>query len=356
MLEDSPGRHCLRDSILVLSCLCLPLLAQAHHSRAHFDMQSMIEIEGVVSELSWRSPHVYLTVDAADAAGVMQSWTIEGHSIPGFLRVGWERDSVEVGDRVLIRAHPNRDAEKTFAMLYSATLEDGATHYAYAIPEGESVAGGADRKPTAPSTDFSGTWRHLIPVQEATVGSYRAPIEWPLTPLGRAQAESFDINDDPVLDCIPMGVPRLILATYSHRWRRDSDKLYIEKERTPQLRTIHLDGTPRPADFVPNELGYSIGRFEAGTLVIRTDGFAATRWGNSRGLDSSADKRVTERYKLIDDGYRMSVSYTIEDPMYLAEPVTVQGVYDKRADFEFVAETCDPETARRHLQFFDLEP
>ena len=338
---------------LLIWLICAPGLALTHHSRAHFDLGNIIEIEGVVSELSWRSPHVYVSVEAPDEAGVVRTWTLEGHSIPGFLRVGWQRDSVEVGDRVLVRAHPNRDAEKRFAMLYSATLTDGTTFYAYAIPEGTAVAGIEDRRPTDPSTDFSGTWRHLIPVQEATIGSFRAPVEWPLTPRGRAQAEAFDINDDPVLDCVPMGVPRLILSTYSHRWWRDEAKLYIEKERTPQLRVIHLDATPRPNDFTADELGYSVGHFEAdGTLVVRTGGFAATRWGNSRGLDSSAEKRVTERYKLSEDGYRMSVSYTIDDPVYLTEPVTVEGIYDKSADFEFVAETCDPETARRHLQFF----
>jgi hypothetical protein len=155
-----------------------------------------------------------------------------------------------------------------------------------------------------------------------------------------------------VLDCVPMGVPRLILSTYSHRWTRNGDGIVIEKERTPQIRIVHLDGAPRPADFEPNELGYSVGRIEDdGTLVIETDGFAPTRWGNARGLDSSAEKRVVERYRLAEDGYAMRVAYTIDDPVYLREPVTVEGEYRKSADFEFIEETCDPETARRHLQF-----
>ena len=107
-----------------------------------------------------------------------------------------------------------------------------------------------------------------------------------------------------------------------------------------------------PADWTPNELGFSVGRIEPdGTLIVETSGFAATPWGNSRGLDSSAEKKVTERYRLIDGGYAMSVSYTIEDPIYLTEPVTVTGEYAKSSDFEFVTETCDKETARRHLRF-----
>ena len=326
--------------------------ANAHHSRAHFDLDATIELQGTVTEVSWGSPHVYFEVAAADEAGVEQRWTLEGHSIPGFLRIGWQRESVQVGDRVRIVAHPNRDRRKTFAMLYSATLADGAIYYAYAIPAGATVAGVEDRGPAGPSTDFSGTWRYLIPVRVATIDSFRAPTEWPLTARGRAQADAFDINADPELDCVPMGVPRLILATYAHAWRRDADRIMIEKERSPQVRTIWLDGRERPADFTPNELGFSRGRFVAdGTLIVETDGFAPTRWGNSRGLDSSAGKRVVEVYRLSPDGYRIGVEYTIEDPPFLTEPVTVTGEYQKTADYAFVDEPCDPATARRHLQY-----
>jgi len=342
----------MRKSI-ALSLTLLPCLAaNAHHSRAHFLLDEMIEFEGVVTEVGWRSPHVYLQVEALDEAGIRQTWTLEGHSIPGFLRVGWQRSSVQVGDRAVVVAHPNRDPEKTFAMVYSVTLTDGSTYYAYAIPEGKSVPDVENRRPTAPSTDFTGTWRAMISVREATIDSFHAPTDWPLTDLGRAQADAFNLNEDPVLDCVPMGVPRLILSTYSHAWRRTDDNIVIEKERTPQRRVVHFDGSRRPADFERNELGYSIGRFEdGGTLVIQTDGFAPTPWGNHRGLDSSDQKRTVERYKLSDDGYRMSVSYTIEDPAYLTRPVTVEGEYQKTANFEFVEETCDTDTARRHLQF-----
>ncbi len=326
--------------------------AHAHHSRAHFVIDQTITLEGTITEVSWSSPHIYVSVDVVDNEGVRKTWTLEGHSIPGSIRAGWQRDSVKVGDRAVVVAHPNRDPEKTFGMLYSATLADGTTYYAYSVPEGVRVPTAVSTRPAAPSTDFSGTWAAPTSLREATIDSYRAPTDWPLTAKGRAQAEAFDVDDDPVLDCVPMGVPRLILSTYSQRFTRMADTIVIEKERTPQVRVVHLNGAPRPADFVPNELGYSVGRIESdGTLVIETDGFAPTRWGNARGLDSSAAKRVVERYKLTPDGYGMEVEYTIDDPEYLLEPVTVRGEYRKIADIEYVPETCEVDTARRHLQF-----
>src|SRR5690606_41738896 len=56
------------------------------------------------------------------------------------------------------------------------------------------------------------------------------------------------------------------------------------------------------------------------------------------------------RYKLTPDGYGMEVEYTIDDPEDLLEPVTVRGEYRKIDDIEYVPETCEVDTARRHLQ------
>jgi hypothetical protein len=334
---------------IAISAACA---ARAHHSRAGFDLERRIELAATITNVAWASPHVYYEAAVQGAAGAEQTWTFEGHSIPGFLRLGWQRDTLEVGDRVAIVAHPSRTGSRNFAMLYSVTRADGNTFYAYQIPPGKTVPGLAPAGAVAPSADFAGTWRHMIPVLEAAIGSFRPPEEWPLTAKGRAQVEAWDVNDDPELDCVPLGVPRLILATYSHRWRREPGRIVIVKERSNQTRVIHLDGAQRPADYVPNELGFSVGRIEAdGTLVVETTGFAPTRWGNSRGLDSSAAKRVVERYALAADGLRMSVAYTIEDPEVLAAPVTVTGEYQKGVDYEFVAETCDPATARKHLEF-----
>ncbi len=47
----------------------------------------------------------------------------------------------------------------------------------------------------------------------------------------------------------------------------------------------------------------------------------------------------------------MEVSYTIDDSVYLREPVTVRSQYRKNDDLAFVAETCELTPARRHLQF-----
>ena len=118
------------------------------------------------------------------------------------------------------------------------------------------------------------------------------------------------------------------------------------------IRVIHLEATTPPHDYEPDAAGYSIGHFEAdGTLVVETAHFAPTRWGSEMGVDSSDQKRVTQRYQLADGGLGMSLTYTLEDPVNLREPVTIQGRYRKVADHEFPEEYCDAETSRKFLEF-----
>ncbi len=195
-------------------------------------------------------------------------------------------------------------------------------------------------------------------LQRGLVGGFGPPADWPLTDIAQAQVDVFDLNDDPWLDCEPLSVPRVIFSPFSHGWTRTPDSIVIRKELSPMIRTVHLDGSPRPDDYEPDATdysgfsGYSVGHFESdGTLVIETTGFAATRWGIERGIDSSTQKRVVERFKLTNGGNGMTVSYTIEDPVYLSEPVTRTGRYQKIADHELAFELCDLETTRRHLQF-----
>jgi hypothetical protein len=90
---------------------------------------------------------------------------------------------------------------------------------------------------------------------------------------------------------------------------------------------------------------------EGDTLVVDTVGFQPAKWGIGDGLDSSEQKHVIERYVLKDDGRIMEVTYTVTDPVYLAEPFS--RTHTKRLVPGYVItdfEPCDPEAARMHLE------
>ncbi len=57
--------------------------ALAHHSRAPFLLDETMQVEGVVTEVNWGNPHLYLEVSVLSDQGGEHLWTFEGHSVPG---------------------------------------------------------------------------------------------------------------------------------------------------------------------------------------------------------------------------------------------------------------------------------
>ena len=64
--------------LCALSLLVLPGAALAHHSLLTYDVDEIVEIEGEVTDVFWRNPHVQLTVRAVDDDGGERSGTVEG--------------------------------------------------------------------------------------------------------------------------------------------------------------------------------------------------------------------------------------------------------------------------------------
>ena len=323
--------------------------AGAHHSRAAFSLDSLIEVEGTLIELAWRNPHAFLVIEGMDGNGNPVEWTFEGHSIAGLTRNGWTRNSFKPGDRVVVAARPNRDPARLFGLLNYVTKADGETYYAFSRPSDSSVQ---PRLPIEPSTDFSGTWRPILNMQQTLVGGFQPPAAWPYTEKGLEEFAIFNINDDPGLDCKPYPMPRITRWPYNQRWEVSEGSITIVHEQAT-TRTINM--TPDaslPASHESDENGYSIGRIsDAGSLVVTTAGFAETKWGSERGVSSSEQKVVTETYRLIDGGYGLELTYTITDPEYLTDSVERGRNFRLISDYEFTNEPCDPEAARRHLQF-----
>lgn len=83
-------------------------LAFAHHSFAMFDATKSISQKGVVKELEWTNPHVWIRL-AVQENGREVVYGYEGAAVAVLKRVGWMRDSVKVGDTVTVVGHPYKD-------------------------------------------------------------------------------------------------------------------------------------------------------------------------------------------------------------------------------------------------------
>lgn len=84
----------------------------AHHSRAMFDINQLISVEGVVTDVQWRNPHMWITLDVPVAGGKNESWGFEGSGAASMVAAGISPQILKVGNRVKIIAHPPRDRAK----------------------------------------------------------------------------------------------------------------------------------------------------------------------------------------------------------------------------------------------------
>jgi hypothetical protein len=96
-------------SACVVLCLALVPATWAHHSQSEYDLRAKVEVEGAVTKVEWRSPHVWVYVDVANDKGEKVNWSFELPSPVTLMRRGWTRDSLKVGDRVTVSGAPARN-------------------------------------------------------------------------------------------------------------------------------------------------------------------------------------------------------------------------------------------------------
>ena len=85
--------------------------ADAHHAfTAQYDPNDSAVLSGVVVKIEWLNPHAYFFVDVTDAStGTVTTWACELTSPVGLMRRGWTRNSLQIGDEVLVEGALARD-------------------------------------------------------------------------------------------------------------------------------------------------------------------------------------------------------------------------------------------------------
>jgi hypothetical protein len=109
---------------------------------------------------------------------------------------------------------------------------------------------------------------------------------------------------------------------------------------------IYLDGRPRPPASVHLEQGAARGHWEGDTLVVEYTNFAAVAMVVGARMysvpaivmsDGSVSKRVTERWKRLDDTHLL-YGFTLDDPGTRTKPYSVEFVMWRLTDQEQLVE------------------
>jgi hypothetical protein len=111
-------------SCLVISVLAMGGAALAHHSTAAYQTKTMTMKNAVVKKFAWQNPHCVLAFDAKDDRGRVTTWSVEGGSPSALSRIGWNRNSVGVGDTIAVELFPAKNGSHV-GRLAKLTLADG---------------------------------------------------------------------------------------------------------------------------------------------------------------------------------------------------------------------------------------
>lgn len=313
----------------------LPITAIGHHSvSATFDTGTVIEVEGEVTEVIWRNPHVHFELDATNESGQTESWSIELTSLSNLRRLEITPDFIEVGDRIRIAGSP---ARRTANNVYAHNI---------LRPDGKEVLLAANVQPRWSSDTLAASSRALSTEGDGSrpdLGFYRvwstpmrAPMlfpenvnpdfdieSYPLTQAARAAVEAFDpFTDSPTANCAPKGMPTIMEQPYPMEIVRREQTVELRLEEYDTVRTVYLDAAAAPAAAPVPRLGVSTGMLEGNTLTITTTG---SDWPHFDvvGIPQSPSATHVEILTLSSDGSRLDYSITTTDSANFTEPVTL---------------------------------
>jgi len=308
----------------LIGLLSLPLSSFAHHAFSGvFDMDNLTELEGELTRVMWRNPHVQFTIRDSDG----ESWDIETNSVSILRRMDVSADLLQEGDRITVAGYPARSGANAM-WINNILLSDGrelvtrpgvAPRWAsehlgrseYWLAGG--AGGGAEQGIFRVwSTRFNGP------------GRYMGLEEYPLTEAAAAAQADFDpLADDPIGECTPKGMPWIMQQPYPVEFTRDGDDILFHIEEYDLVRTIHMNPAAS-ADDVPRALlGHSVGRWDGDDLIVHTHSVDWYHF-NSTGIPQSAAAQFEERFSPTADGANLDYTVTVTDPETFTEPVTMR--------------------------------
>ena len=336
--------------IRALSLMLLIPVAPAfshHAANVYFDVSTVIELRGVITDVKWQNPHIGFTLNVRDSNGEQTSWAVESNSVSTLRQLGITADQIIVGEVVAVAGWPAKTGGNRMS----------GNHLL--LPDGQELVlrGSGDKHFTAGRDD-----RHTVAEVEAReigdaaqLGLFRVwstiagdadqdrlwADEYPLTEAARAAQAAWDpVLDNPAIRCEPKGLPSIIDPPYPMELSDNGDHIIILQEEFDTVRTIYMDpdATPAPQRSL---LGHSVGHWEGETLVVVTTHMTWPYFDN-RGIPQSDQMRLEERFTVSDNGKRLNYTLDATDAATFTEPVHLDRFWIWMAESRVESYNCTP--------------
>ena len=298
--------------------------ASAHHSRAAFyDSSRIIVTEGVVTRVLWRNPHTRFWLLDDNGA----EWTLESTPPATLSRHGLGREVLTEGARIRVAGPAARFAAN--AMEVHNVLLPGGKELLIQVTarprwtedvQGLEVSGFAESDVRAAEAAATGIFR----VWSRPYGESFSLVPdngYPLTAAALAAREAYDpVADNPIPGCTPKGMPMIMSNPLPFEFVNAGDEIRLRIEEYDLVRVIHMD--PDAEEAVPSPVGYSVGHWEDGDLVVTTTDINFMHFGSRIPL--SADVQLLERFALSADQRRLDYALTVTDALTFTQPLIVR--------------------------------
>ena len=154
--------------------------------------------------------------------------------------------------------------------------------------------------------------------------------QYPLTDAAIEAQSQWDVDDpadNTTLRCEPPGMPATMGDPHPIEFFDLQDTIEIRMEEFDQVRTIHMDSTQNANGVPRSPLGYSVGRWEDGTLVVQTTRLNA-RYFNREGVPQSEQAHIEERFTMDAANGKLHYVLTVTDPVNLTVPFVERLVWN----------------------------
>ena len=134
-------------SVLFVAAVLMALPALADHSvSAEFDVNKPIKFSGTIKKVDWTNPHIYTHVEVKEPDGKTLVYRVEGAAPNTLFRQGWRKDSLKVGESVVVAGMRAKNPDSLNIGQASITTADGRRVFGQGAGGGRNPDGGAQQR------------------------------------------------------------------------------------------------------------------------------------------------------------------------------------------------------------------
>jgi hypothetical protein len=312
----------------------LSTAAVAHHSPfLFFDPAQSIEIEGEITEMVWRNPHVSFELRSQELDGSMRVWMVEAHSVSFLRRMNITQESVSIGDQVRIAGWPGigggADIFVTNMLVPGGAeivlLPNGQPRWSRDIigDKGKWVDTEADiAAPEVAANSIFDTWSTSLARNSESIMFGGYPFE--LTEAATIARANYKLFDNPIFkgECVHKGMPTIMEQPYPMELVDNGEVITVRMEEGDAVREIRMSEAIAASNLTAEVMGHSFGKWEESSLVVTT---MKSSWPyvDMTGVQNTKDAVYVETFTPAADGKRLNYTMTITDPGIFVEPVVI---------------------------------